>query len=446
MNEELEPEVVIRKLKVELKRVRDEVKFLKGENGEGDGGLTKEEYEELVDCAHRYMSAGETAELNIGNITLTKLQALHKIFKDLVKKKGEENDGGYSMAEMNAIKIKNESNDGDNLKVLRNQIRSLQTTVQQRENEIKELVDVVKKGGGDTSAYENRDVRIIAKDVDTASGNNLPILKADSSRSRLVKVCGVEMCLDQEVLQDPSRAFDFFKQRYPGKQSISENKLLLQARFQEAKDEGEIVKNCKEQINIQRNRIEKIRRNIAMEQVTGTSSTRTETDVTSPDESRCLSIIEENKKLYKAGLQHLRELKGTIEHIKKLMEKNQRKVQTDFDTWYAKMYEFLESRPENVEQVGVDNVNIKDVKNGHQSQKMETLVPSAVGPLRKETETPSISGTDSSSKSTFRLPPGIRLTGNKEADDDIVAFYKAKEALMARTKARSSARPPPGTK
>ena len=30
MNEELEPEVVIRKLKVELKRVREEVKFLKG--------------------------------------------------------------------------------------------------------------------------------------------------------------------------------------------------------------------------------------------------------------------------------------------------------------------------------------------------------------------------------------------------------------------------------
>ena len=443
MNEELEPEVVIRKLKVELKRVREEVKFLKGENGEGDGGLTKEEHEELVDCAHRYISAGETAELNIGNITLTKLQALHKIFKDLVKEKGEESGGGNNIAAMNAIK--NESSDGDNLKVLHNQIRSLQTTVQQREIEIKELVDVVRKGGGDTSSYQIQD-RSLAKNVDVASGNNLPILKAGSSRSRLVKVCGVERCFDQEVLQDPSQAFDFFKQRYPGKRSISENKLLLQARFQEAKDEGEIVKNCKEQINIQRNRIEKIRRNIAMEQVTGTSSTRTETDITSPDESRCLSIIEENKKLYKAGLQHLRELKGTIEHIKKLMEKNQRKVQTDFDTWYAKMYEFLESRPENVEQVGVDNVNIKDVKNGHQSQKMVTLVPSAVGPLRKETETPSISGTDSSSKSTFRLPPGIRLTGNKEADDDIVAFYKAKEALMARTKARSSVRPPPGTK
>ena len=86
-------------------------KISEGENGEGDGGLTKEQNEEVVDCAYRYISAGEIAELNIGNITLTKLQALHKIFKDLVKKKGEENDGGNNMAEMNAIKIKNESND-----------------------------------------------------------------------------------------------------------------------------------------------------------------------------------------------------------------------------------------------------------------------------------------------------------------------------------------------
>ena len=95
-----------------------------GENGEGDGRLTKEQNKEVVDCSYRYISAGEIAELNIGYITLTKLQALHKIFKDLVKKKGEENDGGNNMAEINAIKIyENESIDSDNLKVLRNQMK-----------------------------------------------------------------------------------------------------------------------------------------------------------------------------------------------------------------------------------------------------------------------------------------------------------------------------------
>jgi len=31
-----------------------------------------------------------------------------------------------------------------------------------------------------------------------------------------------------------------------------------------------------------------------------------------------------------------------------------------------------------------------------------------------------------------QLPPGIQLTGNKKTDDDIIAFYKAKEILLAR--------------
>ena len=38
----------------------------------------------------------------------------------------------------------------------------------------------------------------------------------------------------------------------------------------------------------------------------------------------------------------------------------------------------------------------------------------------------------------FVLPPGARLTGIKETDDDIIAFYKAKEALLARKKSRNN--------
>ena len=40
----------------------------------------------------------------------------------------------------------------------------------------------------------------------------------------------------------------------------------------------------------------------------------------------------------------------------------------------------------------------------------------------------------SPSKPMIKLPPGVKLTGNKEADEDIIAFYQAKEALFARTK------------
>ena len=46
---------------------------------------------------------------------------------------------------------------------------------------------------------------------------------------------------------------------------------------------------------------------------------------------------------------------------------------------------------------------------------------------------PSDSATD---KSEFKLPPGIQLTGNPEADADIIAFFKAKELLLSKTSRR----------
>ena len=38
INEELEPELVIQRLKAEVKRLREEVRYLQGENGEGEQG------------------------------------------------------------------------------------------------------------------------------------------------------------------------------------------------------------------------------------------------------------------------------------------------------------------------------------------------------------------------------------------------------------------------
>ena len=32
----------------------------------------------------------------------------------------------------------------------------------------------------------------------------------------------------------------------------------------------------------------------------------------------------------------------------------------------------------------------------------------------------------------FELPAAVKLTGNKDFDDDIIGFYKAKTELMAR--------------
>lgn len=134
-----------------------------------------------------------------------------------------------------------------------------------------------------------------------------------------------------------------------------------------------------------------------------------------PDESQALSIVEKENKIYKNGIVTLRELKGTIERLKQLMEVSQRKLQKDFDEWYARMYELLDTES------SVASKDMNETMEYDRAPKeniINQMEPSA-------SETPS---------SRIELPPGVTLTGDEEADNDIIAFYKAKEALMARSR------------
>ena len=425
VNEELEPELIILRLKAELKRVREEVKFLKGENGEGDN-LSVEENEDLAERVKAYVAGGENAELNIGEMTLTKIQSAFCAFKELLNKSGR---GDVDDNNIHHV------GDNETRKTMRNQIISLQRTVQQRDDEIKVLVEIVKnERGGDVSLYEGE-----GRHQSFTERMHLPIhdnsvSKKEQRQLENTKVCGVEKCLDRKILRDPASAFTWFKTRYHLRERTSEeeNKALLQARFQEARDAGEVVKRCKEQINTQKAKIESIRRGVAMEHLSGIEL---ETDA-HPGELKCLSIIEENKKAYKTSLQRIRELKGSIEYIKQIMEKNRKKMQTDFDMWYAKMYELMETQPE-IAQTRTTNAddggNIIPKDQGQRAFEIQVQR----GNTENQIEAPLKSPVEPPSESTFRLPPGVHLTGNKEADEDIIAFYKAKESLMARTKFRS---------
>ena len=138
-----------------------------------------------------------------------------------------------------------------------------------------------------------------------------------------------------------------------------------------------------------------------------------------PDEAQALSIVEKQNQTYKKGLVVLKELKGAIEHLKQLMEANQRKLQNDFDTWYARMYEILDTQSSPVLDDEMNHINPHHTVEGKIQNPMDTQTAS----IKAEV-----------SSNPIQLPPGVILTGDEEADNDIIAFYKAKEALMARSR------------
>jgi hypothetical protein len=101
---------------------------------------------------------------------------------------------------------------------------------------------------------------------------------------------------------------------------------------------------------------------------------------------------------YKEGFNKLRHLKATIEHMQLLLEKSKLNMQSDFDVWYG------ENSKE--PRVTMDVTHYSNAQKGEKGLKTVSTV----------------------------LPVGVKLTGDKETDSNVIAFYKAKESFLAKQK------------
>ena len=219
INEELEPELIIRRLKGELYKLREQIKFLKGENDEEDE-LSKEEKDELERLVNEYVEVKEATtteivELNIGKITLSKISEAHRIFKTLVWK-GRETVGRIA----GGRGVEGESNH-----FLEEQLMTLKKTISQRDHEIAILVNMIKEGKGIVNG------RIVENNKQQSSSDN-----ESSRRKKIVenpKVHGVEYCFDMKILDDPPLAFQWFREKYPSSKAIEENRALLKQKYTE---------------------------------------------------------------------------------------------------------------------------------------------------------------------------------------------------------------------
>ena len=204
VNEDLDPELLIRRLKGELSLLREELKFMKGETGEGYD-LTDEQREDIERKVKGYVDDKDVgAQLNIGQLTVTRIKDAFAIFKNLVLE-ARENGGsaGSGIGE-----------DGERV------IAGLKNSLQQRDNEIKILVNMVKQGkripgtpslpqSGEAKGGENKQER----------RNPPQPINREDNRERIIQqlseklVNGVKLCKEKDVLDDPQKAFPWFKER-----------------------------------------------------------------------------------------------------------------------------------------------------------------------------------------------------------------------------------------
>ena len=189
-----------------------------------------------------------------------------------------------------------------------------------------------------------------------------------------------------------------------------------------AKNGGTKIEEIRSNIVYHKEAIERLRRNHAIDMISRTRD-YSEDDLSSQEMFHS-EAIEKAKRSYNETIGYLRKLKGTIEHQQKVVEKARTKMQSDFDTWYREMCRQDFSQQQQQQQQAIAPVNKQKVE--------ETKI---VKDIHSDHHMPSQNTEKSTTEeSDFVLPPGVKLTGNKEADDDIIAFFKAKQVLLSRTK------------
>lgn len=198
VNEEIEPELVIQRLRAEIRRLREEVDFLSRKNDDDDGvvgekqnnALSQQQMSALAESIQKYVQDGDKfSHLDFcGGITLPRIRAVCSIFKELLLRKI-----------VNSVEEFSEKNE-----------ISIAPTTASDKNKV-----ALRKGD---------EHRTPALNENKTEKENI---------SKVNSICGVPMCQDQQVVAEPNLAFAWFKDRYAETKTIDENKDLLKTKITE---------------------------------------------------------------------------------------------------------------------------------------------------------------------------------------------------------------------
>ncbi|GBG27530.1 Kinesin-like protein KIF6 [Hondaea fermentalgiana] len=461
VNEEVEPAMLIKRLKAEVAALREEVAFLKGErdpNAPGAGQrIDQLEMKRLRGIVSDWVEAQRSRDpetkgsedesgidmLQPGELTFERIHACFQILREMAAEDRSDAVGTGKGA----------SSHGERDDAKEEEIAALKEQIQQRNNEIAILVNMVKQG----RAQENGELHLGTSESSAGAGEAWHAPRGGSETKSSVEDNGdlksqgslgasiiaaapttrrpvgpMAPVPPSEVLADKDRALDYFKRHYPSIKAINENKRLLKDKYALAKQIGATVNASRGEITRLKTEIEQVRAQRAVQSVVNGEGKldEAEEERALSAESERMAEIDNHKTNYKRSFQELKELKKEIERIQSTLQKGRLKLQNEFEAWYGVVLRQGLAQPSIPSQAASDR-----------SEDTTTVVHSSEGSAMRKSRgatRPGLPGVPKVHHSETSLPSGtnsaIPLTGNQEADADILAFYKAKEALMQRSR------------
>jgi kinesin family protein 6/9 len=429
INEEIDPKLLIRKLKSQIRDLHEEITDLKSERGEeADRELTADERDKCRQIVMDYVQSDKpTVYMGISN--KFKLDACFSIFKQLIN---DARSNSQSQEFNTPLKpSKPSSTAGDSLKD-DEEIKRLKTVIASRDNEISILVSMLKdhvKEDKGIEILENVRSRAQKKTMiemgDTSLTSQydtmnplqqgLLLSKGMAQIRQIQEKHIIDMGMDQSnngpaevnaedalLLELRLKSFEEFRKSYEKNQKFEEQKNTLKDKISQAQKEGEIINNCREKINTIKNQIEKRRLAMGVQNLNENDTSNENKD---DQEEKLKQEIEISKNSYREHIQNLKDLKGEIEHLKSLIERSRRKLQADFELWW----------------------NEKQNRSSSSSSSSNSSSLSNTDRMEKEKDRDRVSS-GGSTPTSHRLPS----TGNAKADADIQRFYEMRDSLLNR--------------
>ncbi|XP_030051634.1 kinesin-like protein KIF6 [Microcaecilia unicolor] len=424
LNEEIDPRLMIVRLKKEIQTLKDELAILTGKPRTEE--LTEEELLTLEELLKAFVEDRDPESMLDVGADMRKIHHCFKHFKQLV------NERAIHDTRLSSAKTTEKS--ADTTSVKKEEMDKLQGLLQQRDNEINILVNMLKKEKkraqdailqlNTSNAPSTTEVSQGAGQKSLIPSNPIPrdFLTPEQKPGFLHRKAGI----GDDMSQGRQEAFEIFKRDYADSVTIEDNKQLLKQRFSEAKLLGEKVNEARNKINQLKGDIEQRRMQTAALGVTNASVDSNEPD---PVEEELRKQIEEEKKCYKALFNRLKGLKTEIEHLQFLLEKAKVKLQKDFEDWWSEQATSLQGQSSSVWRAPVlTPLNSQQRLQSSSLSETDQTLPTA------DSSFSSSASSQNKSIPAIRTPKNvgsaIPLTGDSQVDADILAFVKARQNLM----------------
>ncbi|NWW87683.1 KIF6 protein, partial [Rhynochetos jubatus] len=432
LNEEIDPRLMIVQLKKEIQELKDELALVTGKQRTSE--LSQEELLQLGELIETFLEDNDPDSTLDIEADMRKIKYCFTHMKHLMNR---------SKISDKKLLSQCNSEENDTIKEAEEELKTLKELLQQRDNEINILVNMLKKekkkaqdalfqfnAASAGSTLLEQSLSINSEERNSPS-SCFSLKEAKDFKSSVHRLPFLSRQTGGKISLGCQEAFEIYKRDHADSITIEDNKQLLKQRFAEAKCLGEKLNEVRNKINHLKGVI--TQRHIQRAAL-AVSSPSEELNALDPVEEELRKQIEAEKKSYKTMFNRLKVLKVEIEHLQLLMEKVKVKLQKDFEIWWSE--EAANLQQEEPEMVSSPNTATACPEFIKSSQHLSTNSFSETTRVSPSEDPPgkinSVTSRNSTSK-TRTLPSSstsLPLTGDSQADADILAFFKARQNIL----------------